>query len=144
MRKPFNLFMLIPLTFVLLLNNGCSKSDSPSDGTFTGWAVGQANSGYGTLITTQNDGFSWMRQQIQSLAPDVNINDISAFDSKTAYAVGEVVSGYGLILRTLDGGISWERVGVMGQIPNVALMAVYVIDLQNIWVAGKKIGRAHV
>jgi photosystem II stability/assembly factor-like uncharacterized protein len=137
MRKPCCLFLLIPLFFVLILNHGCSKSDPPSEGNYSGWAAGQAVNGYGTIVNTQNDGFSWSRQQIPTLAPDVNMNDIHAFDSQTAYSVGEVVNGYGLILRTLNGGITWERVGTISQIPNVELMAVYVIDLQNIWVAGK-------
>lgn len=137
MRKPCHLFLWIPLLFFVLLNNGCSKSDSGSTGTYTGWAVGQVYNGYGTILNTQNDGFSWLRQVIPSLDPDVNINDINALDSQEAWVVGGVVNGFGLILRTLDGGLNWDRVGTLDQIPNVELMAVYVVDKQTIWVAGK-------
>jgi photosystem II stability/assembly factor-like uncharacterized protein len=117
--------------------SSCSKSDPPNNSTYTGWAVGQAYNGFGTIINTQNDGFSWIRQQIPSLAPDVDIYDINALDYQTAWVVGGVVGGYGLILNTLDGGLNWTRKGTVSQIPNVELSAVYVIDQQIVWIAGK-------
>ncbi len=137
MRKSCHLFLWISLLFVTILNNGCSKNDSGSVGNYTGWAVGQSYKGYGTLLNTQNDGFSWLRQVIPGTAPDVNLNDINVLDSEEAWAVGGVVNGFGLILRTLDGGINWNRVGDKNQIPNVELLAIYAIDKQTIWVAGK-------
>lgn len=137
MRKSCHLFLFIPLLLVMILNYGCSKSDSSSTGSHAGWAVGGTDSGYGTILNTQNDGFSWQRQQIPTLAPDVNINDINALNSQEAWAVGGVVNGYGLILSTLDGGITWNRVGILDQIPNIELLAVYVVDKQSIWVTGK-------
>src|ERR1039457_830918 len=137
MRKTCHLISFISLLFAVIINTGCTKTDTVSTGNYTGWAVGQAYTGYGSILNTQNDGFSWTRQQVSSLAPDVNINDIKALNSQTAWAVGGVVNGYGLIMSTLDGGLNWSRAGSLMQIPNVELMAVYVINQQKIWVAGK-------
>ena len=137
MRKSIHCFWCFALFLVIFMYYGCTKSTSSSGGTYTGWAVGQSFNGYATLLYTQNDGFSWIRQQIPNLAPAVNLNDISVLNSLDAWCVGGVVNGYGLILNTVDGGVNWSRVGSQLQIPNAELMAVHVFDQQTIWITGK-------
>ncbi|MCX6249961.1 MAG: YCF48-related protein [Bacteroidetes bacterium] len=137
MRKPLTLILLLLISSSLLFFTGCSKTTPVADQTYTGWAVGPVYNGFGTIINTQNDGMSWLRQLTPGIASDVSITDISVLNSVEAWAVGDVLYGFGLILHTTDGGISWSRSGNEIQIPNSGLLCIKAINQQKIWVAGK-------
>jgi photosystem II stability/assembly factor-like uncharacterized protein len=124
-------------SFFLLFFMACTKSDPINDQQYKGWVVGQAESGFGTILSTTNDGLTWTRQGSQSQAAGVDLYDIHGLDQYNAWAVGGIFKGYGLILHTTDGGTSWFRLGTADQIPNVRLYAVHAVDELKIWVAGE-------
>ena len=123
--------------FFLIFIIACTKSEPINDQQYKGWVVGQAESGFGTILSTSNDGFTWTRQGSQSQAAGVDLYDIHGLDQDNAWAVGGIFKGYGLILHTTDGGTTWSRQGTAAQIPNVRLYSVHAVDKQNIWVAGE-------
>jgi photosystem II stability/assembly factor-like uncharacterized protein len=125
------------LAFFLLFLMACTKSDPIDDQQYKGWVVGQAASGFGTILSTSNDGLTWTRQGSQSQAAGVDLYDIHGLDQNNAWAVGGIYKGYGLILHTTDGGTNWFRLGTATQIPNVRLYAVHAVDDLTIWVAGE-------
>ena len=134
-RINYLLGLFVVLSFLIA---SCSKSTTTSsDQVFKGWVVGQAESGFGTILSTNNDGLAWTRQASQSQAAGVDLLDIHGFDETTVWAVGGIYKGYGLILHSTDGGVNWYRQGTSTQIPNVKLYAVHAIDKLNIWVAGE-------
>jgi photosystem II stability/assembly factor-like uncharacterized protein len=121
----------------LLILMACTKSEPVNDQQYKGWVVGQAASGFGTILSTSNDGLTWTRQGSQSQAAGVDLYDIHGLDQNNAWAVGGIYMGYGLILHTTDGGTNWFRQGTAVDIPDVRLYAVRAIDNLNIWVAGE-------
>jgi photosystem II stability/assembly factor-like uncharacterized protein len=133
----FNTFTGL-LACLLLFMVACDKTQPINDQQYKGWVVGQAASGFGTILSTTNDGMTWARQGSQSQAAGVDLYDIHGLDQNHAWAVGGIFMGYGLILHTTDGGNTWIRQGTATQIPNVRLYAVHAIDNLTIWVAGEK------
>jgi photosystem II stability/assembly factor-like uncharacterized protein len=123
--------------FFLLFASACSKDDSIDDQQYKGWAVGQASGGYGTILSTTNDGMTWSRQGSQSQAAGVDLYDIHGLDQNNAWAVGGIFMGYGLILHTTDGGTTWARQGTAAQVPDVRLYSVHAVDANTVWVAGE-------
>jgi photosystem II stability/assembly factor-like uncharacterized protein len=122
----------------VLILAGCSKTTTPvDDHQYKGWVVGPAESGYGTILSTTNDGLTWSRQGSQSQAAGVDLFDIHGLDQNNVWAVGGIYKGYGLILHSIDGGANWNRQGTAAQIPNVRLFGVHAIDNLNIWAAGE-------
>jgi len=137
MTRKISIF-LTSLILIVLISASCSKTTPPSnEKQFKGWVVGQAESGYGTILSTSNDGLTWSRQGSQSQASGVDLYDIRGLDENNVWAVGGIYKGYGLILNSSDGGLNWNRQGSSSQIPNVRLYAVHAIDNLNIWVAGE-------
>ena len=123
--------------FSLLLIIACTKSEPVNDQQYKGWVVGQAASGFGTILSTSNDGFTWTRQGSQSQAAGVDLYDIHGLDQNNVWAVGGIFKGFGLILHSTDGGTTWTRQGTAVQIPNVKLYSVHAVDKFNIWAAGE-------
>ena len=132
-NKIIALALLFPVSFL-----ACTKSDPVDDQQYKGWVVGQAENGFGTILSTSNDGLTWTRQGSQSQAAGVDLYDIHGLDQNNAWAVGGIFKGYGLILHTTDGGTTWFRQGTALQVPNVRLFSVHVVDELTIWVAGEK------
>jgi len=130
-----NLSCLIAIFLFLIA--ACTKTTPVDDQQYKGWVVGQAENGFGTILSTSNDGLTWIRQGSQSQAAGVDLYDIHGLDQYNAWAVGGIYQGYGLILHTTDGGTNWLRQGNASQIPNVRLYAVHAVDKLNIWVAGE-------
>jgi photosystem II stability/assembly factor-like uncharacterized protein len=131
--KKFTGLAVFSLFFII----ACTKSEPINDQQYKGWVVGQAASGFGTILSTSNDGFTWIRQGSQSQAAGVDLYDIHGLDQNNAWAVGGIFKGYGLILHTTDGGTTWNRQGTVAQIPNVKLYSVHAVDKLNLWVAGE-------
>jgi photosystem II stability/assembly factor-like uncharacterized protein len=133
-NKLYGIFFLLLIAMLA----GCGKPTTPvDDHQYKGWVVGQAESGYGTILSTTNDGLNWTRQGSQSQAAGVDLYDIQGLDQNNVWAVGGIYKGYGLILHSIDGGASWIRQGSAAQIPNVKLFAVHVVSNLNIWAAGE-------
>jgi photosystem II stability/assembly factor-like uncharacterized protein len=132
----FNNFNCLALFFLILIF-ACTKSDPVNDQQYKGWVVGQAENGFGTILSTSNDGLTWTRQGSQSQAAGVDLYDIHGLDQNNAWAAGGIYKGYGLILHTTDGGTTWLRQGTAVQIPNVRLFSIHAIDALTIWVAGE-------
>jgi photosystem II stability/assembly factor-like uncharacterized protein len=136
--KTDRIFTFVCLSaLILLLATSCTKSTEVNDQQFKGWIVGQAASGYGTLLSTTNDGLTWSSQGSQSQAAGVDLYDIHGLDQNTAWAVGGILKGYGLILHTTDGGTTWNRQGTASDVPAARLYAVHAVDQSTIWVAGE-------
>lgn len=135
-RLRFINFIGLILIYLFIIS-ACTKSKPIDDQQYKGWVVGQAESGFGTILSTSNDGLTWTRQGSQSQAAGVDLYDIHGLDQNNVWAVGGIYKGYGLILHSTDGGISWFRQGNATQIPNVRLYSVHAIDSQTIWVSGE-------
>ena len=125
------------IVIFLVFIAACTKSKPIDDQQYKGWVVGKAESGFGSILSTSNDGLTWTRQGSQSQAAGVDLYDIHGFDQYNVWAVGGIYKGYGLILHSTDGGVNWFRQGTANQIPNVRLYSVHAIDNLNIWVAGE-------
>ncbi|MEI6899544.1 MAG: YCF48-related protein [Bacteroidota bacterium] len=137
MYRSCNYFLVCLGMVTLIILGSCTKTTTPTNDTmYKGWAVGQAESGFGTIISSSNDGLNWVRQGSQSQASGVDLLDIHGIDVNNVWAVGGIYKGYGLILHSADGGISWNRQGTATEISNSKLYAVHALDLLNIWVAG--------
>jgi photosystem II stability/assembly factor-like uncharacterized protein len=132
----FNTFNGLTLVFFIFII-ACTKSDPVDDQQYKGWVVGQAENGFGTILSSSNDGLTWTRQGSQSQAAGVDLYDIHGLDQNNAWAVGGIFKGYGLILHTTDGGTTWFRQGSSTQIPNARLYSVHAVDELTIWVAGE-------
>jgi photosystem II stability/assembly factor-like uncharacterized protein len=129
---------LASMSLILFLFVSCSEDTPPvDDQQYKGWVVGQAESGFGTILSTSNDGLTWVRQGSQSQAAGVDLYDIHGYDQNTVWAVGGIYKGYGLILHSIDGGVSWIRQGTSTTIPNVRLYAIHAVNSLNLWAAGE-------
>ena len=136
MTKKF-IFLISGIVLILLIVYACNKTTpETTDQQYKGWVVGQAESGFGTILSTNNDGLTWVRQGSQSQASGVDLYDIHGLDQYNVWTVGGIYKGYGLILHSTDGGINWIRQGTSATIPNVRLYAVHAIDDLNLWAAG--------
>jgi photosystem II stability/assembly factor-like uncharacterized protein len=124
------------LTILLFIILSCTDNQPVDDQQYKGWVVGHAESGYGTILSTSNDGMTWTRQGSQSQAAGVDLYDIHSLDQNTVWAVGGIFQGYGLILHSTNGGVDWQRQGTSAQIPNVRIYAIHAVDELNIWAAG--------
>ena len=132
------------LMLILYLFTSCAEeSPPPDDQQYKGWVVGQAESGYGTILSTTNDGLTWSRQGSQSQASGVDLYDIHGLDKNYVWAAGGIYKGFGLILHSMDGGVNWGRQGTATTIPNVRLYAVHAINSLNIWAAGENNALLH-
>ena len=125
------------IILMLFSFTNCDEDEPIDDQQYKGWIVGQAASGYGTILSTSNDGLTWSRQGSQSQAAGVDLYDIHSIDQNFVWAVGGIYQGYGLILHSTNGGVNWYRQGSDTEIPDVRLYAVHAIDEQHIWVAGE-------
>jgi len=103
---------------------------------YIGWAVGESDNGFGTILFTQDGGANWIRQGSSEDVPDVNLTSVFAVDACTAWAVGGRDGGYGVIMHTADGGETWVRQGDTTQIPDVATSVVHGVNKQTAWVVG--------
>jgi photosystem II stability/assembly factor-like uncharacterized protein len=124
-------------TILLFIVLSCKDSEPIDDQQYKGWVVGPAESGYGTILSTSNDGMTWTRQGSQSQASGVDLYDIHSLDQNNVWAAGGIFQGYGLILHSSDGGVNWFRQGTAAQIPNVRIYTIRAIDSRNIWAAGE-------
>jgi photosystem II stability/assembly factor-like uncharacterized protein len=121
----------------ILVGAGCSKSSSSTAETkFVGWAVGGVDNGYGSILSTDNDGLSWGRQGEPTRMPAVKIMGVNALSEMDAWVVGDVMDGYGLIMHTTNGGVLWNRKGSASSLPEARFNAVYAVDYKTVWFAG--------
>ena len=121
----------------LVLPPGCGDTSGPSPVTaLNGWVVGDADSGYGTILHTVDGGTTWIRQGDASTVPDVFLGSVRAVDSLQAWVVGPAADGYGTILRTSDAGETWSRIPASAGIPAVGFLDLCILDGNTIWVAG--------
>ncbi len=105
----------------------------------SGWIVGEAESGYGTILKTTNGGTTWVRQGSVGQIPKADLSGVSAVDANTVWISGwPAEDGYGTILRTTDGGATWQRIRGFPQIANVGLIAISALNAQTAWVVGDK------
>lgn len=135
--KRFRFANFLVLTIIMLfIFSACSEDEQINDQQYKGWVVGQAENGYGTILSTSNDGMTWTRQGSQSQAAGVDLYDVHSLDQNTVWASGGIFQGFGLILHSVNGGVSWNRQGTAAQVPNTRLFAIHAVDAQNIWAAG--------
>lgn len=121
--------------FLLLAGNACSEAEPM----YTGWAVGAASGGYGTILRSTDSGKTWIRQGAGQIAA-LSLSGVFAVDPYTAWAVGIQESGYGSIYHTTNGGDTWERKGSStidspDYIPNVEFLKVHAKG-HDVWVVG--------
>jgi len=126
MNKLFDIL----ISLILFLSYFCNGED------YTGWTVGAAYNGYGTIYGTIDSGTTWIRQGSNQIA-NANMSGVFAVGPKTAWVVGDVHSNYATVYNTVDGGQTWNRKG-FGQtaLLDIPLAKVHVSS-SNIWAIGK-------
>lgn len=100
------------------------------------WAVGDHDSGYASILHTENGGATWTRQGSPAQVPDTCLYDVAAIDPRTAWAVGDSSGGFPTILRTDDGGVTWQTQGTTDGLPDQGLLKVSAPDGQTAWAVG--------
>lgn len=102
---------------------------------YAGWAVGDADRGYGTIFATTDSGATWVRQGSGQVA-NVRMGGVQAIDPLTAWVAGDADSGYATIYHTTDGGTTWTRKG-FGQSALLGIDAAKLHGSSNVvWVIG--------
>ena len=128
------LLALVPMLF------SCAKSDDESfnEPAYAGWAVGDVDQGYGTILHTINDGLTWTRQGSASFQAWINFYDVSAMSTSEVWIVGDTIDGYGSAWHTTNGGKDWVRVGDTSVFRNTNLRAVWAKGGSRVWTGGDR------
>lgn len=100
------------------------------DGAFTGVNGGAIVGGGGTILFTEDGGFTWTKASIFGEATS-RLNSVFFIDEKVGWTVGND----GKIFRTAGGGKLW-RPQTSGTLNN--LNDVYFTDSNNGWIVGDK------
>lgn len=100
------------------------------DGVFTGPSGGTIVGGGGTILFTEDGGFTWNKASVFGEATG-RLNSVFYVDEKVGWTVGN----NGKIFRTAGGGKLW-RPQVSGTLNN--LNDVYFTDANNGWIVGDK------
>ncbi|MBU4290202.1 MAG: hypothetical protein KKG09_08090 [Verrucomicrobia bacterium] len=108
----------------------------PSATQYVGWAAGDPNCGYATILYTTNAGADWVRQGSSTEIADVSLACIAAVDAQTAWAVGESAQGYATIYNTTNGGSTWSRQGARDAVGNNPLSKISACSREVAWVSG--------
>src|SRR6056297_3967611 len=103
-----NLFLLI-FIFTLFCTACSEDSTGPDETSKTGWAIGDPESGYATILHTVDGGQNWTRQGDSLSVPNVSLHAVQALDKHNAWIVGPQADGYASVLRTANGGEDWQR-----------------------------------
>lgn len=101
----------------------------------TGWTVGSAYNGQGSILYTNDSGQSWAYQGIGQIA-DVDLSGVYAVNGMNAYVVGDVDGGYATVYRTTDAGATWNRLGTAADLPGVDLVKIDGYGNRKLWVVG--------
>ncbi|MBI4675626.1 MAG: hypothetical protein HY741_28615 [Chloroflexi bacterium] len=97
-----------------------------------GWAVGGAADGYAVILRTDDSGVTWKRQGRVGMIPNVELNGVSAADTRHAWVVGGKV-----ILYTRDGGLTWEQQVLPNDLPtDFELFQVKALDNRTAFAVG--------
>ncbi len=96
------------------------------------WVGGEGTnaSDFATILKSENDGQTWIRQTVGGITNANHILGISAANSQTAWAVGG--DGF-LVYHTENGGNTWSKQPSQGGLGDAN--EVYTIDTQSVWVA---------
>jgi photosystem II stability/assembly factor-like uncharacterized protein len=98
------------------------------DGAFTGETGGAIVGGGGTILFTEDSGFTWTRASILGEA-STRLNSVFFIDEKVGWAVGND----GKIFRTAAGGKLWRQ---QDSGTKINLNDVYFLDANNGWIVG--------
>lgn len=102
---------------------------------YVGWAVGMAESGYGTVIATSDSGATWTRQGSGQFA-NVDFASVCAVSPSTAWVGGNADNGYATVYVTYDGGATWTRKGFGAPaLQNIDIGKLHVSS-NHIWAIG--------
>lgn len=101
-----------------------------------GWAVGNLDSYFGTILRTTNGGDNWVRQGAPSIIPEVNLIDVCTINDNECFIVGEpdTVHRKSTILYTNNGGNEWKNLAPQS-IPLVSYGSIISKDGKKIWCA---------
>lgn len=101
-----------------------------------GWAVGNLDSYYGTILRTTDQGKTWLRQGAPSLIPEVNMLNLCALNDNECFVVGEpdTIHRKSTILYTSNGGEEWQNIAT-STIPLVSYGSVITKDGKTIFCA---------
>lgn len=103
---------------------------------YAGWAVGAADSDYGTILATLDSGATWVRQGSGQIA-NVHISGVYALDAQSVWVAGDADNGYATIYHTTDGGATWTRKG-FGQSALLDIDAAKLhVSSNHVWVIGR-------
>ena len=105
---------------------------------FVGWAAGDNDSGYATILYTTNGGATWVRQGSTTDIADVSLGCVAAVDDNTAWAGGSTMQGYSTIYHTTNGGATWSRQGDPDTVGNVELVEISACNRDVVWIGGGK------
>ncbi len=132
------------LLVTLAAIHGCVRKDLlPEETGFTGWVVGDQADGYGTILKTLDDGFSWYRQGTISQMPGVNFRAVSCISASEVFVAGDTMPygpggkySLGTLFYTSDGGISWNRLADTTLMQDVVFHTVNARGNGRIWAGG--------
>lgn len=138
--KTFHATLWAYVALTTLLFASCvKKEEEPFDEpTYTGWAVGDMDGGYGVVLHTANDGLNWQRQGTISNFSGVNFYDVSVMSVSEVWVVGDSVDGYASAWHTTNGGYIWTRSGDTSVFGGTTLRAVWAKNGKRVWVAGDR------
>lgn len=128
--------ILITISFLLLAFACDDDSTDPQDKTKTGWIVGSATDGYGTILFTSDGGNTWTRQGNPSSIPDNMLLAVKAYNEDHAFVLGQPSDGYPVLLKTSNAGKDWHRMGSSNSMPDIEFSGLCVCSLNEIWLAG--------
>jgi photosystem II stability/assembly factor-like uncharacterized protein len=100
---------------------------------YSGWAVGDARHGYGTIMHSEDSGATWVRQGSGQVA-NIKFSGVFAVSPQAAWVVGEADGGYATVYHTINGGGTWTRKGY-GQVALTNLSGAKVhVSNGHVWV----------
>ncbi len=138
--KMIHLFLGLWVVLVALFMLSCTKpaGELVNDPTYIGWAVGDIDQGYGSVMHTANDGMAWDRQGSISYIGGVGFRDVSVVSKDEVWIVGDTTKGFGGVWYTRDAGINWFRKGDSTQLGTSGFKAVWAKNGRRVWIAGDR------
>jgi photosystem II stability/assembly factor-like uncharacterized protein len=128
---------VILFTIVLFLFIACSEgSTGPDDEGKVGWAIGDPESGYATILHTVDGGQNWIRQGDSLSVPNVSLHAVQALNKHNVWIVGPQADGYAAVLRTVNGGEDWQRLPNDRGALDEELLGLRAISEDEIWAVG--------
>src|SRR3989339_910434 len=101
--------ILLSAVLTIGISQMCLADSSSTQ--LVGWAVGETDNGYATILSTTNGGDAWVRQGSAVEVANASLGCVAAVDANTAWTVGMNAWGCSSIYLTTNAGVTWVRQG---------------------------------